>query len=105
MKREADYHCSENIIGSKGRTWCVTPPVSPEKYASVIWQKNVLPATSVEGRLTPADPQMPLSARKRARAAVKLIISAMIKLARNLRRLVFITFLFIRITPSELCDG
>jgi hypothetical protein len=41
---------------------CVVPLVRPEKYASAIWQKKPLPATSANGRVTIAPPQVPVSA-------------------------------------------
>jgi len=43
----------------------VVPLVRPEKYASAIWQKKPLPATSVNGRVTIAPPQVPVSAGRR----------------------------------------
>jgi hypothetical protein len=66
------------------------PLVSPEKYASAIWQKKPLPATSVKGKVVVAPPQLPLSARRRLDAIVMINISATTSAARNVEcRFVF----------------
>jgi len=43
----------------------VVPLVRPEKYASAIWQKKELPATSVNGTVTIAPLQVSVSAGRR----------------------------------------
>jgi len=43
----------------------VVPLVRPEKNASAIWQKKLLPATSVKGSDLIAPPQVPVSAGRR----------------------------------------
>ena len=43
----------------------VVPFVRPEKKASAIWQKNILPITSVNGTVVIAPPHVPVSAGRR----------------------------------------
>ena len=43
----------------------VVPFVRPEKKASAIWQKNILPITSVNGTVVIPPPQIPVSAGRR----------------------------------------
>jgi hypothetical protein len=46
----------------------VVPLVSPEKNASAIWQKKILPITSLNGTVVIASPQVPVSAGNRVDA-------------------------------------
>src|SRR5215470_13983088 len=73
------------------------PLASPEKYASAIWQKNPLPITSVNGSVIDWPEHVPVSARRRVEATVRLMISEMTIVTRiaNLR-LVFIASPLIR---------
>jgi len=43
----------------------VVPFVRPEKNASAIWQKKVLPITSVNGKVVDTPPHIPVSADSR----------------------------------------
>jgi len=56
--------CSLGTLAEGLYVVAVVPLVRPEKYASAIWQKKPLPATSVNGRVTNT-PQVPVSAGSR----------------------------------------
>jgi len=50
------------------------PFVRPEKYASAIWQKKVLPMTSVKGSVVKFEAQVPVSAGIRFDAIIMTMI-------------------------------
>jgi len=62
----------------------VVPRVRPENQASAIWQKKMLPPTSVNGSVTIAPLQVPLSAGRRLDVSNKtMIVKDMITAERN----------------------
>jgi hypothetical protein len=59
--------------------------VRPEKNASAIWQKKILPITSVNGSVVVAPPHMPVSAGSRLDVSNKtMIVKNRITAERNL---------------------
>jgi len=67
--------CSRGTLSKGLYVVGVVPLVRPEKNASAIWQKKMLPITSVNGSVVVAPPHVPVSAGSRLDVSNKTTIA------------------------------